>query len=77
MKVFLVAILAAFSIGCVGFGFSVSPADGEVAFKLKALDCITDNVAGRTVQAIPKLGDWAMLHWGCSNEGPLVESATQ
>ena len=72
MKVLLVTLIASLSVGCVGFGFSVSPADGEVALKLKALDCISDNVAGRTLQAIPKVGDWAMIHWGCT-EGRLVD----
>lgn len=58
--------------GCVGLGFTVSPADGSVAVSFKAQDCISDNIVGRTIQTVPRLGDWAMLHWGCAGDEPLI-----
>jgi hypothetical protein len=74
MKIFFAAaILAIASIGCVGLGVTLSPADGEIALALRAQDCISpDNVAGKIVGAVPRFGDWAMLNWGCTTPGPLV-----
>jgi len=66
----ILAVMAAMSLfltGCVGMGITVSPADGIISFDFKARDCITDNIAGRTISAVPVIGDWAMLNWGCSS----------
>ena len=76
IRVAIVAAVAALSVGCVGLGVSFSPANGEASLTFKAKDCISDNVAGRTVQAIPKVGDWAMLHWGCPTDS-LIGPADQ
>lgn len=68
-KKMIVVVTAAMSlllVGCVGMGVTVSPADGRVSLDFEARDCITDNIAGRTLSAVPVVGDWAMLNWGCT-----------
>ena len=67
-----VMFVSIFSIGCVGMGVTVSPADGRMSLDFQARDCITDNVAGRTISAIPVVGDWAMPNWGCNTAEPMV-----
>jgi hypothetical protein len=75
VKNMIVSTTAAMSlllVGCVGMGVTVSPADGRVSLDFDARDCITDNIAGRTISAIPVIGDWAMLNWGCDETGELI-----
>ena len=66
LKVFAVSFISIFVVGCVGMGVTVSPADGRMSLNFEARDCITDNIAGRTLSAVPVIGDWAMLNWGCT-----------
>jgi hypothetical protein len=70
--VFLTMVVS-LSVGCVGMGLTISPADGRVSLDFQARDCITDNLAGRSISAVPYVGDWAMLNFGChATDGPLV-----
>jgi hypothetical protein len=71
-KVCAVSFVSIFMVGCVGMGVTASPADGRFSIDFQARDCITDNVAGRTISAIPVVGDWAMLNWGCNTAEPMV-----
>ena len=71
-----VAIMS-LSVGCVGMGVTVSPGDGRISLDFQASDCITNNVAGRTISAMPYVGDWAMLHWGCEANGIAVGDESQ
>jgi hypothetical protein len=72
LKVCAVSFVSIFMVGCVGMGVTASPADGRFSLDFQARDCITDNIAGRTISAIPVVGDWAMLNWGCNTAGPMV-----
>jgi hypothetical protein len=45
---------------------------GRFSLDFQARDCITDNIAGRTISAVPIVGDWAMLNWGCSDPAPMI-----
>tara|TARA_Y100000310_G_scaffold261284_1_gene270571 strand:- start:140 stop:382 length:243 start_codon:yes stop_codon:yes gene_type:complete len=77
-KLLLLTAIASLSLGCVGMGVTVSPADGLVSLEFRARDCITDNVAGKTVAMLPLVGDWAMLNYGCAaTEAPLVDRPIQ
>ena len=69
---FVVTFVSIFLVGCIGMGITASPADGRFSLDFQARDCITDNVAGRTISAIPVVGDWAMLNWGCNTSEPMV-----
>jgi len=72
MLVLLTAVMSILLVGCVGLGVTISPADGRVSLDFQARDCITDNLAGRTLSAVPLVGDWAMLNWGCNTSAPMV-----
>jgi hypothetical protein len=72
LKVCAVSFVSIFMVGCVGMGVTASPADGRFSLDFQARDCITDNIAGRTISAIPVVGDWAMLNWGCNTAEPMV-----
>jgi hypothetical protein len=72
LKVCAVSFVSIFMVGCVGMGVTASPADGRFSLDFQARDCITDNIAGRTISAVPIVGDWAMLNWGCSDPAPMI-----
>lgn len=72
LKVCAVSFVSIFMVGCVGMGVTASPADGRFSLDFQARDCITDNLAGRTISAVPVVGDWAMLNWGCSDPSPMI-----
>ncbi len=72
MLVVLTAAMSIMLVGCVGMGVTASPADGRFSIDFQARDCITDNFAGRTISAVPVVGDWMMLNWGCSDPSPMI-----
>jgi len=72
LKVCAVAFVSIFVVGCVGMGVTASPADGRFSLDFQARDCITNNFAGRTISAVPVVGDWMMLNWGCSDPSPMI-----
>jgi len=72
LKVCAVSFVSIFMVGCVGMGVTASPADGRFSIDFQARDCITNNFAGRTISAVPVVGDWMMLNWGCSDPSPMI-----
>jgi hypothetical protein len=74
-RVLVTAIVFLFAtLGCVGIGATISPADGSVSVNVSATDCITENVVSRAIEAVPVVGDWVMLNWGCAAVSPPVVS---
>ena len=68
MKTHLIVVLLSLVVaGCAGFGVRVAPDEGLlVAVEVRATDCIpTGNLIGRSLAAIPYVGDFVILQYGC------------
>lgn len=72
LKVCAVTFISIFMVGCVGMSTRISPADGVISLDFQARDCITDNIVGRGIGAVPFVGDWMLLLWGCQDQSPMV-----